>query len=196
MNWLDVVLLILLLVSAVTAFSKGITREVIGLISVVSALLLGCWFYGTAGAWLEPYVHSRGTANFCGFAIVFVGVMVVGGLIGMLLTRLLRLTGLSFLDRLLGFLFGVARGLLLAAALVMAIMAFTPGASPPRAVVDSRCSPYVMDAANAMAAVAPHELKDGFRRSYEQVKSIWKDALKRGTHDLPGAEKGPHERAI
>jgi uncharacterized membrane protein required for colicin V production len=99
-------------------------------------------------------------------------------------------------DRLFGLMFGVARGLLLAAALVMAIMAFTPGTAPPDAVVHSRCSPYVVDAARLMAAVAPHELKDGFHKSYERVKSIWKDALKKGIDGLPAKEKDRNEREI
>ena len=82
MNWLDVVLLALLAASAVTAFSKGLTREVIGLISMVGALLLSIWFYGVAGGVLEPILHSRSTANLCGFVAVFLGVMLVGALIG------------------------------------------------------------------------------------------------------------------
>ena len=196
MNWLDLVLLILLLVSAVTAFSKGITREVIGLISVVGALLLSSWLYGVVGGYLQPYLNSRSTANLCGFLLVFLGVMILGALIGAVIAKLLRITGLSFVDRLLGLAFGVARGVLLAAALVMAIMAFAPGAAPPAAVVDSKYSPYVVDAARAMAEVAPHELKEGFHRSYEQVRSIWKDALKKGIHSLPAKEKEPDEREI
>ncbi|HZT32617.1 MAG TPA: CvpA family protein [Bryobacteraceae bacterium] len=180
MNWLDVVLLILVVGSAAAAFSKGITREVIGLVTVMAALILGAWFYGTAGAWLEPYLHSRNAANFCGFAIVFAGVMVAGSLFGALVARLMRLGGLSLLDRMLGFLFGALRGALVAVALVMALMAFTPGPKPPTAVVNSRLAPYVIDTAHVMAAAAPHELKDGFRRSYEQVKSMWNDTLKEG----------------
>ena len=48
MNWLDVVLLAVLAVSAALSFRKGLTREVVGLASVVLAILLGIWFYGSA----------------------------------------------------------------------------------------------------------------------------------------------------
>lgn len=180
MNWLDVLLLVLIAGSAAAAFAKGITREVIGVLSVIGAVVLGAWFYGTAGGWLEPYVSSRGVANLCGFLMVFFGVMLLGGLLAALLARMLHLTGLSVMDRLLGLVFGAVRGLLLAVALVMAFMAFTPGISPPKAVVESRLAPYVVEAADLMAAIAPHELKDGFRKNYEQVQSKWKDTLKKG----------------
>ena len=101
----------------------------------------------------------------------------------------MKVAGLSFVDRLLGAGFGVVRGLLISIALVLALLAFTPGKSPPNAVVHSRVAPYVIDAARVCAAVAPHELKDGFRKSYEQVKTIWGNALKKGIRELPDAGK-------
>jgi membrane protein required for colicin V production len=43
MNWLDIVLLLILVVSVFTSFRKGLSRELIGLVSVVLGLLLGAW---------------------------------------------------------------------------------------------------------------------------------------------------------
>lgn len=196
MNWLDVVLLILLLGSVVTSFSAGLTREVVGLVSMIAALALATWFYGTAGIFLLPYVSSPGVAHFCGFLIVFCGVLLLGSLLGYVLGRLMKVAGLSFVDRLLGAGFGVARGLLISIALILALLAFTPGKSPPNAVVNSRVAPYVLDAARLVAAVAPHELKDGFHKSYEQVKTIWGNTLKKGIRGLPDTGKTAHEREI
>jgi len=195
MNWLDVVLLIVLLTSVVTSFSAGLARELMGLVSLVLALVLAIWFYGTAGAFLLPYVSSPAIAHFCGFLIVFCGVLVLGAVAGRLLGRLMKVAGLSFVDRLLGAAFGVVRGLLISIAIILAMLAFAPK-SPPSAVVNSRVAPYVVDAARMLATLAPHELKEGFRRSYDQVKSIWADALRKGIHDLPKTGKAGNEREI
>jgi membrane protein required for colicin V production len=189
MNWLDVVLLLVLVGSVVTSFSTGLAREVVGLVSRIAALVLAIWFYGTAGSFLQPFVSSPGIANFCGFLMVFCGVLILGAILGRVLGRLMKVAGLSFVDRLLGAGFGAARGLLISIALVLALLAFTPGKSPPNAVVHSKVAPYVIDAARVCAAVAPHELKDGFRKSYEQVKTIWGNALKKGIRALPDARK-------
>jgi len=189
MNWLDVVLLLILLGSVVTSFSTGLAREVVGLISMIAALVLAIWFYGTAGSFLQPYVSSPGIANFCGFLLVFGGVLLLGAIVGRLLGRAMKAAGLSFVDRLLGAGFGLVRGALISVAIVLALLAFTPGKSPPNSVVHSRVAPYVIDAARVCAAVAPHELKDGFRKSYEQVMTIWGSALKRGIRGLPGPGK-------
>ncbi|HUE01655.1 MAG TPA: CvpA family protein [Bryobacteraceae bacterium] len=189
MNWLDVVLALVLLGSVVTSFSTGLAREIVGMVSMLAALVLAIWFYGTAGSFLQPYVSSPGVANFCGFLMVFCGVLILGAILGRAMGRLMRVAGLSFVDRLLGAGFGLVRGLLISIALVLALLAFTPGKSPPNAVVDSRVAPYVIDAARVVAAVAPHELKDGFRKSYGQVKAIWGDALKKGIRGVPDAGK-------
>ncbi|MGA3072480.1 MAG: CvpA family protein [Bryobacteraceae bacterium] len=189
MNWLDIVLLLVLAGSVVTSFSTGLTREVVGLFSMIAALVLAIWFYGTAGSFLQPYVSSPGVANFCGFLMVFCGVLILGAIVGRVLRRMMKVVGLSFVDRLLGACFGIVRGVLISIAVVLALLAFTPGKSPPDAVVRSRVAPYVIDAARVCSAVAPRELKDGFRKSYEQVKTIWGNALKKGIRGLPDAGK-------
>ncbi|MGA2773369.1 MAG: CvpA family protein [Bryobacteraceae bacterium] len=180
MNWLDVVLLAILAASVAMSFRKGLSREVIGLASVVLAIVLGIWFYGAAGAWLIPYLSSRGLANFAGFLLVFCGVMLVGHLVSYIVGRFLKVTGLSIFDHLLGAVFGAVRGILISVALIMAIMAFSQGDKPPSSVVNSRTAPYVVDAARAFAALAPHELKEGFRKTYDQVKTAWGKALEEG----------------
>jgi hypothetical protein len=49
-------------------------------------------------------------------------------------------------------------------------------------VVNSRTAPYVVDAARAFAAMAPHELKEGFGKTYGQLRSAWQKALDEGVH--------------
>jgi membrane protein required for colicin V production len=180
MNWLDVVLLAILAASVALSFRKGLTREVVGLTSVVLAILLGIWFYGTAGAFLLPYLSSRALANFAGFMLVFCGVLLAGHLVSYTVGRFLKVTGLSIFDHLLGAVFGALRGLLISVALILAIMAFSQGDKPPSSVVNSCTAPYMVDAARGFAALAPHELKDGFRKTYSLVRSAWEKALEQG----------------
>jgi len=192
MNGLDAVLLIILVISVATSFRKGLSRELIGLAAVVLALLLGIWFYGAAGAFLLPYVSSRGVANLAGFFIVFFGVMTVGALVSYAVGRFLRVTGLRFIDHALGAGFGVVRGVLIAVALITGIMAFSTSADhPPQSVVNSRLAPYVVDASHVIVGMAPYELKEGFRKSYAQVKEAWGKALQKGMQKA-APEKSEH----
>lgn len=188
MNWLDVVLGLILIASIVTSFRKGLSREVIGLVSVCAALLFGLWFYGFVGGHLLPYLSSRAVANFAGFAIVFCGVMLLGSLGSFIAGKFLRVTGLSLFDHALGAGFGLVRGILISVALVMGIMAFAQGERPPDAVVDSRLAPYVVGTARVAAAMAPYELKEGFRKTYSRVRLVWEKG--RPEHDSEQAQRG------
>ena len=196
MNWLDAVLLVILAASVFASFRKGFSREVIGFVAVILALLLGSWFYGTAGALFTPYLSSPAAAHFAGFLVVFCSVLLLGAVISAIVGKFLKITGLSIFDHLLGAGFGLARGVLIAVALILGLMAFSPSGHPPASVVHSRTAPYVVDAARLVASIAPHEVREGFRKSYGQVKLVWEKAVEDGARKLPGAEKRHDERKI
>ncbi len=184
MSWLDFVFAILICVSVAAGFSKGFIRIGIGFIAALVGIVMASWFYGTAAGWLIPYVTSPNVANFLGFLTVFAIVLTVGSLISTILVRMFKLVGLSWLDRFLGAVFGVVRGLLVSVALLMIMLAFAPSKTH-NAVVDSYFAPYVMESANLLSAVTPFELKDGFRKGYEEIKKAWGDTIKRKAKKLP-----------
>jgi len=196
MNWLDAVLLFILTLSVILGFRKGLSRQIVGLVSVVAAIVIGLWTYGLAGGWISHYISSKRAANFVGFGLVFIGVMLLGSLIGYVIHKFLKLTGLSFFDRVLGAGFGVLRGTLIAVALILAMMAFAAEGKPPESVVHSRVAPYAVGAARVFAAMAPHEMKEGFRRSYGEVKSKWEKTLDKELRKSPNGRKEKDERRI
>lgn len=184
MSWLDFVFGILICASVAAGFAKGFIRIGVGFIAAAAGIVLASWFYGTAAAWLIPYVTSPGVANILGFLTVLAIVLTFGSLVGMLLVRMFKLVGLSWLDRLLGGLFGAVRGLLVSVALLMIMLAFAP-ARTHNAVVDSYFAPYVMESAHLLSAITPFELKDGFRKGYEEIKKAWDATIKKKTKKLP-----------
>ena len=198
MNWLDAVLLFILALSVIAGFRKGLSRQIVGLVSVVAAILIGLWTYGLAGGWLQQVAHisSRHAANFAGFGLVFCGVMLLGSLLGFVIHKFLKVTGLSFFDRVLGAGFGVVRGTLIAVALILGIMAFSAEGKPPESVVHSRMAPYAVGAARVFAAMAPHEMREGFRRSYGQVKSTWEKTIEKQLRKNPDGREEQDEKRI
>ncbi len=187
MNWLDYCLIFIMVANLISSVAKGFSREVISLTATVAGLFCALWFYGSAGAFLIPYVSSKGVANFCGFLIVFFGIILLGAVAGKLLAKLLKWSGLSIVDRLLGGAFGLVKGTAIAVAMILVISAFLPG-TPPAAVAESSIAPYVMDVAHAVSRIAPYELKEGFRRTYEQLQNIWRGTVKGGAKALPSSE--------
>jgi membrane protein required for colicin V production len=196
MNWLDIVLLLIIAVSVIASFRKGLSREVIGFASVFLGLLLGIWFYGTASIYVQPYVSSPLAAKLTGFFLVFALVFLAGIVVRIIVGKFLRITKLSIVDHLLGALFGAARGVLIAVALLTGVMAFAKDGQPAEAVTHSRLAPYVSDGARLFVAIAPHELKEGFRKTYAEAKSAWNSELERQRHNRPKTAKDENEKRI
>ena len=176
MNWLDIVLGSIIGLSVITGFNRGLVRIGIGFAAVITGFLLSSWNYGIAAPWFLPYVSSRSIADLLGFLTIFLGIIILGAVVASLIGRILKLTGLSWLDRLLGGAFGVVRGLLICVIVVMIITAFSP-VTPPRSVVTSVGAPYILAAADVLAAATPHDLKGRFRKSYGQIKGMWEGSV-------------------
>lgn len=188
MNWLDYVIAFLLALGVYRSTRRGFSREVIGLAATIIGIVLAMWFYGVAGSLLSPWISSPQIANMVGFLLVLMAVILIGAVIGWIIHRFLKTVGLSFVDHLLGALFGLARGIVILIALLVAWVSFGAqgeGRAIPAAVVHSRIAPYILEAGGFMVAAAPMELKQTFRKQYTQVDSVLKKAApKSGGQDL------------
>ncbi len=174
MNWLDFLLIAVLAFSTVRSFLKGFTREIVGMVAALLALVLAMWFYGLAGSYVSPWVGVGAVANAIGFGIVVIGVLIAGSLVGWIVSRFIRTIGLSFFDRLLGAVFGFLRGLLVTMAILTAYTAFGPHGekdSAPSAVVHSRIAPRILEASHLFVAIAPMELKQSFGKGYDDIRT-------------------------
>ncbi len=173
MDWLDYLIIAFLAFSTVQSFRRGFTREVIGLGAAILALVLAMWFYGTAGSFIRIWVGSDRAAHFLGFMMIVGAVLLLGALVGLAIRGFVRAVGLSFFDHVLGAVFGLIRGVIVAIALWTAYIAFGPHADSktmPSAVVNSQVAPYLMEASAVFVGAAPAGLKQSFRETYSDAK--------------------------
>jgi membrane protein required for colicin V production len=167
MNWLDILLAVILLISILGGVRKGFSREIIGLAAALIGLLLASQFYRLAGKPLKPYIPQESLSSVAGFLGIFLGVLIVGSIVSSLVRRILKTAGLSTIDRLLGAAYGLVRGSLVALAIIVGLTTFTSS----QAVVQSRMAPYLIEASGLVAKVAPREFEDRFQREYQKLKS-------------------------
>ena len=105
---------------------------------------------------------------------MIVGVLLLGAVVGSIVRRFVKAVGLSFFDRLLGAVFGLLRGALIAIALLTAYIAFGPrstSGTAPFAVVHSQIAPYLMEASSIFVDAAPAQLKRSFREVYDEARA-------------------------
>jgi membrane protein required for colicin V production len=157
----------------------GFARVGVGFIASISGLFFGFWYYNVPATWLrEHWTMSVNLSNMLGFFVVFLMFLTAGAMIGKLLSKLFKWTGLGWLDRLLGGAFGLLRGALLAVICVAVIMAFTPKPLPTW-MVGSQVLPYVLDASNACSKLAPNAVKEAFRDSMFEIRKMWQEELQK-----------------
>ncbi|HEX5863042.1 MAG TPA: CvpA family protein [Casimicrobiaceae bacterium] len=105
--------------STILAFWHGFVRVIASLATWVLAVLAGIQFSTMVGTMLPDFGETPGTRYFAAFALIMIGVLIVGALVGFFLSRLVSAVGLGFLDRLVGAVFGFARGVLIAVVVVL-----------------------------------------------------------------------------
>lgn len=119
-GWVDYAILAILGASALISVVRGLAREVLSLAGWIAAIWLGlAWGPAMARA-LTPWVQVEAVRLAAGFLLVFLATLVAAGVTAFLVGRLLARTGLGATDRLLGALFGLARGALVITLLVLA----------------------------------------------------------------------------
>jgi membrane protein required for colicin V production len=121
MNWLDYAVLAVLGVSLVWSALRGVVREIMSLAGWVMAFLAASLFAGPLALALPAGVPGEPLRVLVAYVAIFMVVLVISGLTGSLLAKLVKVAGLGAADRLLGALFGLARGAVLV--LVLALMA-------------------------------------------------------------------------
>lgn len=119
MNIADYLIIAIVLLSAIVGLVRGFLREVIALATWIIAVVLA-WQLGDL---VEPYLGGLLSSNevrpWAARAIVFVLVLLAGSGIAAVVSHFVRLSMFSALDRFLGLVFGLLRGVVVLGLLVM-----------------------------------------------------------------------------
>ena len=174
-SFLDWTIITLVFISMAGSFVKGFAREVIILVSVVIGIVLASWSYPIIGDFFLRYVRTENIASILGFITVFIATLLVGTIVSYLMHRFVRLTHLQWFDRLLGAAFGLIRGWIIAAMLILLLTAF-----PVELVTvqKAKLAPSLLVSARILVSITPPSLKKRFLQGYSDLEKLWIESAK------------------
>jgi membrane protein required for colicin V production len=119
MTVFDYAVLAIVGLSVMLSIIRGLVREVLALLAWVVAFVAASLFGGRLAALLPAGIPSEELRLLAAFVGIFFVVLLLMGLLAVLISRLVKSAGLSVEDRILGGMFGLARGLVIVMVLVL-----------------------------------------------------------------------------
>ncbi len=170
MNWLDAIIVVVLILSLVTGFINGLVKEVASL----AALILGIWgairFSSFTAAKLYDYFDMTGRyVGIIAFLITFGLIVVLIHFIGILADKVVNAASLGFINRILGIVFGLLKSILIMSVFFVVLNALDARRSflPKKTIEESKFYNPISDIA---PAIFPIIGEGGFNRSFDRFK--------------------------
>lgn len=157
---LDVIVLVVVLISAILAMVRGFVREVLSVASWVAAAAAAYFFYKSLLPLVEPYFDNKTIAVIVSAAVIFFVALIVASYITMKISDFVIDSRIGAIDRAFGFIFGAVRGVLLVAIAVLFLNWFAP--DPPAWIADARSKPFLDDIGERIKDAMPEDLEARF----------------------------------
>jgi len=115
----DYLVLLVVVCSVIISTLRGLVREVLSLASWIVALVVANTYGEALAGMLPELVPGESTRLIVAFIALFIGTRLLMALVSRTLSEVIKVSGLTVLDRALGSVFGVARGILIVLAVVL-----------------------------------------------------------------------------
>lgn len=157
MNAVDIVVLVVLGASGLFALIRGFVYEVLAVVGWVAAALAALWSLPMMRKLLEPYIVGDVLVDIVGGGIVFIIVLVASSFITQAVGRRVRSSVVGPLDRTMGFLFGVARGVIVASlCFIVVVKLWSPG--EPDLLKAAKTRPLLVEGQRLIFSVIPENV--------------------------------------
>jgi membrane protein required for colicin V production len=179
MTQFDVIVLILLGISAVVGFARGAVSEIVSLVALVVAAAVAIFGLPISAPAARKLIHPDWLATAAALLVVFVIAYLVLRMLGAAIAgRIQQTPFVGALDRSMGLAIGLARGLIVLGALDLMFNAATPKDLQPRWIVGSTTWPLAQNMGRLLTAMAPKGLDIAGR-----LKPAFDRALHTAAHD-------------
>jgi len=153
----DYIILAILIISSVMGLVRGLLRESIAVITWFLAIVLAWSFAPSLEHLLGGVLEGSPMRIWAARAIIFVGILLLGGAVSVVLGHYVRVSMFAGMDKFLGFVFGIIRGIVIVGAFTIAIQAMRMDEDPRWK--NSRLMPYAIGVADALRGIVGEKLE-------------------------------------
>jgi membrane protein required for colicin V production len=161
---LDIVLLVVMLLSALLAMVRGFMREVLSIAAWAAAAILTLYAFPKLKPVALQYVNNDLAASAIVIVGVFLGTLLVVSVITIKLSDMILDSRVGALDRTLGFLFGLARGLVIVVVAFLFFAWLVPEKSWPEWVRNAKSRVVLQSTGQALMSMLPDDPEGYLRR--------------------------------
>jgi len=111
MNWLDIVIIVIIAISAFIGLKIGLIKAVLSLVGLIIGVILARLYYIPLSEQLT-FISQVTLAKVAAFAIIMIGVMIIAGILAMILKWIASLIMLGWVNRIGGAIFGLVLGVI------------------------------------------------------------------------------------
>ena len=127
MNWYDILMIVIIVAGFLYGMIKGIVSELFALIGIVGGFVVAMKFSFILKPYILPFVKKEIVAVVFSFAVLLILTAVIFIMLGVFFRKALKIVHLSWLDRFVGGIFGIVKGLVIAGLISLLIFVFLPG---------------------------------------------------------------------
>src|SRR3990167_6822851 len=121
-NWVDLLILGVIALSMLTGIMRGFIKELIAICVWAAAIWTAFHCTPLVDPWLVVYIKDATLRKIVDVVVIVVSVLIIGGLLSTFIGLVLKNSGLSATDRILGLIFGFVRGVVIIALVMVALM--------------------------------------------------------------------------
>lgn len=180
-TFLDLILLVVMLVSAMLAMIRGFMREILSIAAWVIGAVTALYFYARLAPYVKGYLNVSDTvANVIAAAAVFLVALLVVSIITVRISDMILDSRVGALDRTLGFLFGLARGLFIVVVAFVFFDWLVPAKSQPTWVQNAKSRVVLQSAGDWLKSLLPDDPENTILKRFKHPQG-----------DEPGAPEAP-----
>jgi len=185
-NYVDYTILAVLAASGLLAMLRGFMRELLGALGWVVAVIVARLSEEIATDQLQEYINDEALTSFLGWMLPFIIVVFAWYIFANLAAPGLKKMAMGVLDRPLGFIFGILRGLVLVAIVYMsALLLYESEDHFAQPVLDAALISPIRVTASTISGFAPEEWRDDLQDAIpDQDLDDIKDSLINSTEEV------------